>query len=80
MQTEKVFIGDTEIDIDTQIELAEHALKCAISHLNDLLAKRNSLDAHIEAQYQEHVDAEFGRLCIESDKADKAIAEAMKCI
>ena len=37
-------------------------------------------NAHIEAQSQAHVDAEFGRLCIESDKDDKAIAEAMKCI
>ena len=74
----KVYLGDTEIDLDTQIELAEHSLKVAINHLNELLAKRNALDAHIDAEadrlYQEHLDAEYGKACIESDAHDAEVA------
>ena len=76
----KVYLGDTEIDLDTQIELAEHSLKVAINHLNDLLAKRNALEAHIDAEadrlYQEHLDTKFGKACIESDAHD---AEVRRC-
>lgn len=78
MHSEKVYLGDTEIDLDTQIEIAEHGLVVAINHLNDLLAKRNArdadLDAWADAEYEKYLDIEAGRLMIESDRADKEIA------
>lgn len=72
----KVFIGDTEIDLDTQIELAEHALMCAQNHLDELQAQRDELiNAQIDAQYEAHLDAEYGKACVESDADDKVITE-----
>ena len=67
MQTEKVFIGDTEIDLDTQIELAEHGLIVAINHLNDLLAQR---EAHLEAQAENHANAQLGEAYAEELNAN----------
>ena len=78
MQTEKVYLGETEIDIDTQIDLAEHALISAINHLNELLAKRNALlDAHYDAQAHAHADMEWGKAVVESDKHEREIAEVL---
>ena len=77
MKSEKVFMGDVELSLDEQIEYAEFNLHCAIDHLNELLAKQRKEEAHIDAQYQAHVDAEFGGLCIESDKHDKEIEECI---
>ena len=77
MQTEKVFIGDVEIDLDTQIEMAEHSLQCAISHLNELLAKREALHAHMDAQAEAYAEMEWGKVCIEADRHDKEIAEVL---
>lgn len=77
MQTEKVFIGDTEIDLDTQIELAEHGLVVAINHLNELLAKRRELDAHLEAQAEAYFERKDAEIYMQACKDEKEIARCM---
>lgn len=76
--TDAVKIGDVTLTLDEQIDYAEWNLMCAQSHLDELRAKKTALEnEQIDAQYQEHLDAEFGKACIESDKAD---AEVMRCL
>ena len=77
MKSEKVFIGDTEIDIDTQIELAEHGLKVAINHLNELLAKRNALHAHMDAEAEAYFDGKDAEVYNQACKEEREIAEVM---
>ena len=36
-------LGDKELSLDEQIELAEHNLECAQSHLNELRNERNRI-------------------------------------
>lgn len=78
MHAEKVFLGDRELSIEEQIEFAEHDLMTALSHLNELLAKRNemqaALEANIDEEYQKHLEIEAGKLTMLSDKADSEIA------
>ena len=62
--------------LDEQIDYAQWQLICAQAYLDDLLEKKAALEnEQIDAQYQEHLDAEFGKACIESDAYDKAIME-----
>ena len=77
MQSEKVFIGDLEIDLDTQIELAEHGLNAAINHLNELLAKRNALHAKMDAEAEAYFDDKDAQVYNQACKHDKEIAEVM---
>lgn len=63
------------LSLDDQISYAEFQLQCAISHLDDLMRQKAELDAEIEAQYQAHVDNEFGRLSLESDNHDCRVRE-----
>ena len=61
------------LSLEEQIELAEFELKCAQAHLDELRAQLAAEDAHYEAQYQQHLECEFGRLSMESDAADREI-------
>lgn len=63
--------------LDDQIDYAEWQVSVAQSHLDDLKRKKAELDTHIEAQYQAHVDIEFGRVACESDAADRKVAEVL---
>ena len=80
-QDDAVILGDVEIDLDTQIEIAEFNLVCAESHLHELrtqkAAEDAALDAHLESQYQEYLEIEAGKLTMHSDKADAEIAHAI---
>ena len=75
---EGVMIGDTQMSLDDQIAYAEFSLICAQSHLDELRAKKVSAqdaeDAHYDAQYQEYLEIEYGKLVMQSDAADKEIA------
>lgn len=76
-QDDAVILGDVEIDLDTQIEIAEFNLACAESHLHELRAQKaaqDAEDAHVDAQYQEYLEIEYGKLVMSSDAADKEIA------
>lgn len=75
----KVFLGDKELTLDEQIELAEFDLFASINKLNELLAERNArdLDIHIEKQYQEYLEIQEGKAIMESDKADAEIDHAI---
>ena len=67
----KVYLGERELSLDEQIELAEFNMHSAISHLNELLAERNALDAHYDAQakeYQERKDAEIDAIAMKQEK------------
>lgn len=69
-------IPHQEDPINEQIESAEFYLICAQSHLNELRAKKaaqDAEDAHVDAQYQEYLEIEYGKLVISSDAADKEI-------
>ena len=74
---EGVMIGDYQMSLDDQIAYAEFSLICAQSHLDELLAKKVSAqdaeDAHYDAQYQEYLEIEYGKLVMQSDAADKEI-------
>lgn len=59
--------------LEEQIERAEFELKCAQSHLDALRAQKAAEDAHIEAQYQQHLEYEYGKAAIESDVDDHQI-------
>ena len=61
--------------LDEQIDYAEWQVSVAQSHLADLKRKKAELDAHIEAQYQEHLERENGRLTLEADAHDCKNAE-----
>lgn len=63
--------------LDDQIDYAEWQVSVAQSHLDDLKRQKAELDAHTEAQYQAHLDAEYGRLACQSDIADREIAEVL---
>ena len=52
---------------DDQIDLAEWNLSVAQSHLDALKREKAELDAEIDAQFQAHLDGEFGKHAIESD-------------
>ena len=75
---EGVMLGDTQMSLDDQIAYAEFSLICAQSHLDELRAKKVSAqdaeDAHYDAQYQEYLEIEYGKLVMSADKADKEIA------
>ena len=72
------FLGERGFTLEEQIEAAEFHLISAQSHLDELLAKKVSAqdaeDAHVDAQYQEYLEIEYGKLVISSDAADKEIA------
>ena len=59
--------------LEEQIERAEFELKCAQAHLDELRARQAAEDAHLEEQYQQHLECEYGRTSIESDVADNQI-------
>ena len=59
--------------LEEQIERAEFELKCAQAHLDELRAQLAAEDAHFEAQYQQHLEYEYGRAAMESDAADHEI-------
>ena len=61
------------LSLEEQIELAEFNLKCAQAHLDELRAQLAAENAHVEAQYQQHLDYEYGKAAMESDAADKQI-------
>ena len=58
------------LSLDEQIDLAEWEVSRAQSHLDALKRQKAEVDAHIEKQYQAHLDAEFGRVACESDAHD----------
>ena len=73
---EGVMLGDYQMSLDDQIAYAEFSLICAQSHLDELLAKKaaqDAEDAHYDAQYQEYLEIEYGKLVMQSDAADKEI-------
>ena len=74
---EGVMIGDYQMSLDDQIAYAEFSLICAQSHLDELRAKKvseqDAEDAHVDAQYQEYLEIEYGKLVMQSDAADKEI-------
>ena len=73
---EGVMLGDYQMSLDDQIAYAEFSLICAQSHLDELLAKKvaqDAEDAHVDAQYQEYLEIEYGKLVMQSDAADKEI-------
>ena len=73
---EGVMLGDYQMSLDDQIAYAEFSLRCAQSHLDELLAKKTAQDAedaHYDAQYQEYLEIEYGKLVMQSDAADKEI-------
>lgn len=73
---EGVMIGDYQMSLDDQIAYAEFSLICAQSHLDELRAKKaeqDAEDAHVDAQYQEYLEIEYGKLAMSSDAADKEI-------
>lgn len=65
------------LSLEEQIERAEFELKCAQAHLDELRAKLASVeaaeDAHLDAQYQQHLEHEYGKASMESDVADNQI-------
>ena len=63
------------LSLDDQIDYAEWQVRVAKAHVEDLKRQKAELDAHIEAEYQEHLDREYGRIACESDKADAAVAD-----
>lgn len=63
------------LSIEDQIDLAEWEVSRAKAHLADLKRQKSELDAHIEAQYQAHLDAQFGRVACESDAHDCKVRE-----
>lgn len=65
------------LSLDDQIDMAEWELTLAQTRLDDLRKQKAELDAHIETQYQAHLDAEFGRATLESDNHDCRIREAL---
>ena len=74
---EGVMFGDYQMSLDDQIAYAEFSLICAQSHLDELRAKKaeqDAEDAHVDAQYQEYLEIEYGKLVMSSDAADKEIA------
>ena len=75
---EGVMIGDYQMSLDDQIAYAEFSLICAQSHLGELRAKKVSAqdaeNVHYDAQYQEYLEIEYGKLVMQSDAADKEIA------
>ena len=74
---EGVMIGDYQMSLDDQIAYAEFSLICAQSHLDELRAKKaeqDAEDAYVDAQYQEYLEIEYGKLAMSSDAADKEIA------
>lgn len=77
--TDAVEFGDVTLTLDEQIDYAEWQVTCTQAHLDELRAKKAALEnEQIDAQYQEHLDIEFGKACIESDAHDKAIAEVIQ--
>jgi len=72
------FLGERDFTLEEQIEAAEFHLICAQSHLDELRAKKVSAqdaeDAHYDAQYQEYLEIEYGKLVMQSDAVDKEIA------
>ena len=77
IQENAVVLGDTVLDLDTQIEMAEFNLLCAQNHLDELRAKKaaqEAEDAHFDAEYEKYLEVEYGKLVIGSDAADKEIA------
>ncbi len=70
------FLGERDFTLEEQIEAAEFHLISAQSHLDELLAKKAAQDAedvHYDAQYQEYLEIEYGKLVMQSDAADKEI-------
>ena len=70
------FLGERDFTLAEQIEAAEFHLICAQSHLAELRAKKaaqDAEDAHYDAQYQEYLEIEYGKLVMQSDAADKEI-------
>lgn len=67
------------LSLDDQIDYAEWELTLAKSRLDDLKRQKAELDAEIDAQFQSHLDGEFGKACIESDahECHPAIREAL---
>ena len=65
------------MSLDDLIDYAEWQVSVAQSHLDDLKRQKAELDTHIEAQYQNHLDTEFGRVACESDAADRKVAEVL---
>ena len=61
------------LSLEEQIERAEFELKCAQAHLDELRAKKAAEDAHLDAQYQQHLEYEYGRISMESDVDDNQI-------
>lgn len=50
-----------ELPLEIEIELAEHALLVAQANLAELLEKRDAEDAHIDAQFEAHLEIEAGK-------------------
>ena len=75
------FLGEREFTIDEELDYALWNLEVAQAHVDELRAKKAAhdaaLDAHIEKQYQSHLEIEAGKLAMESDKADAEIAHAI---
>ena len=58
---------------DADLDRAAFDLKCAISRMNGLLAKRDARDVEVQRQATEN--CALGRLATASDPQDKALAE-----
>ena len=58
---------------DADLDRAAFDLKCAISRMDGLLAKRDARD--VEVQRQDTENCALGRLATASDPQDKALAE-----
>lgn len=82
---ENAIVDDPTVEFDLnnlplniEIEMAEFELSCAIARLSELHAQRreqDALDAHVDAQFAEYQEIEWGKAVMASDKADKEIAE-----
>ena len=60
---------------DEHLDRAAFDLKCAISRMNDLLAKRDARDVEVQRQATENCALAVGRLATASDPQDSALAE-----
>ena len=65
------------LSLEDQIEYAKWNLEVAQAQLDDLRKQKADFDAHIEAEYQEMLDREYGRVACESDIADRKVAEVL---
>ena len=64
-----------DLTLDDAIDYAKWQVTVAQEHLQDLLRQKAEYDDHIDKQFQNHIEIEFGKAALISDAHDCRIRE-----